>query len=243
MNAFNLAHFHRDLEASGGAAMYSEAIDHFSHHVAKDDPDATAYFPDWGYAMPFAFVTRAKVAWLDGVDPNRIARETCSGKPQIVVFTGADNAAKFDVVTSLAHQTPPAITTWAQRDGVPVFQSARYAPRTGCRDIPPAGAPPAPEIGPGPAIAVAPAAASDCKFLAPIRATARWDAGNPALAYVEAWIATPGAKARPWVGGEQRSEHSTAQWAMPGMAFLLVDPVTQETLARTEIARIACPVH
>jgi len=27
------------------------------------------------------------------------------------------------------------------------------------------------------------------------------------------------------------------------MAFLLIDPVTQQPLARTEIARIACPVH
>jgi len=243
MNAFNLAHFHRDLEASGGAAMYSDAIDRFSHGVAKEDPDATAYFPDWGYVMPFVFVTRAKSAWADGVDPDRIARETCSGKPQIVVFTGADNAAKFDVVTALAHVPPPAITTWTQRDGVPVFQSARYVPRTDCAEIPPAGAPAAPEIGPGPAIAVAPASASDCDFLSPLRATARWDAGNPALAYVEAWIAPPGGKPQPWTGGAERSQYSTAQWAVPGMAFVLIDPTTQQPLARTEIARIACPVH
>ena len=205
MNTFNLAHFHRDLEASGGAAMYSDAIDRFAHRVARDDPDATAYFPDWGYVMPFVFVTRARLAWLDSVDPDRIARESCTGKPQVVVFTGAGNAAKFDVIASLAHQPPPAITTWAQRDGVPVFQSARYAPRTDCTDIPPASAPPAPEIGPGPAIAVAPAAASDCDFLSPFRATARWDAGNPALSYVEAWIAAPGAKSKPWTGGAERS--------------------------------------
>jgi hypothetical protein len=243
MNAFSLAHFHRDLEASGGAAMYSDAIDRFSHHVAKDDPDATAYFPDWGYAMPFVFVSRAKVAWLDSVDPIRIERESCSGKPQVVVFTGADNGAKFDVVTSLAHQPPPVITTWAQRDGVPVFQSARYTPRTDCTDVPAAGAPQAPQVGPGPAIAVAPAAASDCDFLSPLRATARWDAGNPALAYVEAWIAAPGGKPKPWTGGEERSQFSTAQWAVPGMSFILMDPATRQPLARTEIARIACPVH
>ena len=96
---------------------------------------------------------------------------------------------------------------------------------------------------PGPAIAVAPAAASDCDFLSPFRATARWDAGNPALSYVEAWIAAPGAKSKPWTGGAERSEYSTAQWATPGMAFVLIDPVTQKALARTEIARIACPVR
>ena len=243
INVLNLVHFHRDLEASGGAAMYSDAIDRFSHHVAKDDPDATAYLPDWGYVMPFVFVTRAKVAQLDSIDPNRIARESCAGKPQIVVFTGTDNAAKLDAVSSLAHQPAPAITTWSQRDGVPVFQSARYAPRSDCTDAPKAGPPPAPEIGAGPTIAVNPAAASDCGFLSPISATARWDAGNPALAHVEVWITVPGERPKLWAGGAQRFEYSTGQWAIPGMTFALVDPVTQETLARTQIARIACPVH
>jgi hypothetical protein len=243
INLINLARFHRDLEASGGAAMYSDAIDRFSRHVAKDDPGATAYFPDWGYVMPFVFVTRAKVAQVDSVDPNRLARESCAGKPQIVVFTGADNAAKFDVVTSLAHRATPAITTWSQRDGVPVFQSARYAPSADCADVPKAGAPAAPAIGTGPTIAVAPAAASDCDFLAPIRATARWDAGDPALARVEVWITTPGDKPKLWAAGEERFEYSTGPWAIPGMTFTLVDPVTQQTLARTEIVRIACPAH
>jgi hypothetical protein len=243
LNAFNLAHFHRDLEASGGAALYSDAIDRFSRSVAKNDPNATAYFPDWGYVMPFVFVTRAKVAQSDSVDPDRIARESCAGRPQIVVFTGADNAAKFDAIASLAHAAPPSVTTWSQRDGVPVFQSARYAPRTECAGVPKDAAPPAPDIGPGPTIAVAPASASDCDFLAPIRATARWDAGNPELALVQIWITAPGNKPKLWAAGEERSESSTDAWALPGMTFALVDPVTQETLARTEIARVACPAH
>lgn len=243
INALNLAHFHRDLEASGGAAMYSDAIDRFSHRVAKDDPDATAYFPDWGYVMPFVFVTRAQIPQLDSVDPNRMARESCAGKPQIVAFTGAANAAKFDLVTSLAHMAPPAITTWTQRDGVPVFQSARYAPRSDCTDVPKAGAPPAPEIGAGPVIAVAPAAAPDCDYLSPIAVTARWDAGNPALSRVDVWITAPGDKPKLWAAGAERFESSTSQWAIPGMSFALVDPLTQETLARTEIVRIACPAR
>ncbi len=243
INAFNLAHFHRDLEASGGAGYYSDAIDRFSHHLAKDDPDATAYFPDWGYVMPFVFVTRAGIAQRDSVDTHRIARESCAGKPQIVVFTGEDNAAKFDVVSALARQPSPAITTWTRRDGVAVFQSARYAPRTDCSDVPKEDVPSAPSVGTGPAIAVAPAAGSDCGFLSPIAATARWDAGNPALEEVEVWITAPGEKPKLWARGEQRGENSTGQWAIPGMAFALVDPVTQATLARTEIARIACPAH
>jgi hypothetical protein len=243
MNAFNLAHFHRDLEKSGGAGLYSDAIDRFSHHVAKDDPDATAYFPDWGYVMPFVFVTRAAVPQRDSVDPLRIARESCAGRPQIVAFTGDDNAAKFDVVTALAGQAPPAITTWSQRDGVPVFQSARYAPRNDCVDVAKEGPPPAPPIGAGPSIAVAPAAASDCSFLSPVMATVHWDAGNPALERVEVWITVPGGKPKIWAAGKARDESSTGQWAIAGIAFTLIDPVTQESLAHTEIARIACPVH
>jgi hypothetical protein len=193
--------------------------------------------------MPFVFVTRAKVDEVASVDPNRIVREACAGKPQIVAFTGVDNAAKFDFVSRLAHQPPPAITTWSQRDGVPVFQSARYAPRSDCTDVPNAGPPPAPAIGAGPTIAVAPAEAAACDFLSPIAATVRWDAGNPALARVEVWITMPNDRPKLWASGNQQGEQSTAPWAVPGMAFALVDPVTQETLAHTEIRRIDCLAH
>jgi len=124
-----------------------------------------------------------------------------------------------------------------------VFQSARYAPRIDCADAPKAGPPPAPAIDPGPAIAITPATAPDCSFLSPFRATARWDAGNPTLAHVEVWVGMPGGKRTLWAGGAERSESSTGQWATPGMTFTLIDPATQQTLARTEIARIACPAH
>ena len=245
MNLGNLLHFHRDLQESGGAGFYSDAIDRFAMHVVKHAPDATVYFPDWGYVMPFTFLTRARVAQIDSVDPLRIRREACAGKPQIVVFTGSANAAKFDLVRELAEQPDPSITQWSQRDGVPVFQSAYFAPRTDCTSDDEAldQAASANATDGAPSIEVIPKAASTCDFLSPAIATVRWDAKNPALSRAEIWIVPAGEELKPWTAGKAKGQELTGPWASPGMKFVLIDPVTHEHLATTEIKAIACPIN
>ena len=244
-NAFNLAHFLRDLRASGGAGLYSDAIDRFAAEVQANDPNATVYLPDWGHVMPFMFLTQARVAQIDSIDPRRIARETCEGKPQIVVFNGIDNADKLGVVKQLASQPDPAITVWSQRDGKPVFQSARFPPRTDCGAESAAAdvAAAATEAADVPSISVTPATSSDCGFLSPMVATVRWNAGNPALRRAEIWLTPIGGALQPWISGSDRGEGKTGVWALPGMKFVLVDPATMQHLAETEIGKIPCPVR
>jgi hypothetical protein len=243
MNLLNFLHFHRDLEASGGAGLYSDAIDRFSLDVLANEPHATVYLPDWGYVMPFMFLTRASVAQLDSVDPRRIQREVCEGKPQIVVFHGNANVPKFDLVAQLAQQPKPDVAVWAQRDGVPVFQAARFAPRTDCAAGKTTASAGADVVDDAPSIAVDPASSSTCPFLSPITATVRWNANIPSLRRAEVWIAQGGGKLQPWAGGEERDEARTGPWAAPGMQFVLVDPVTKEHLASTEIGSVACPLQ
>ena len=198
-------------------------------------------FPDWGYVMPFVFVSRAG---------------SRSATASIPIASRARAAPASRRSSSSPARTTPRSSTSSPRSRIspardhdldaprrrPVFQSARYAPRSiaatspNWRSVRAVGRHRTRDRR-------RTGGRSDCGFLSPFSATARWDAGNPALAYVEAWIAAPGGKAKPWTGGEERSEYSTTQWAVPGMAFALVDPVTQATLARTEIARIACPAH
>jgi len=241
MNLLNFLHFHRDLEASGGAGLYSDAIDRFSLDVLANEPRATVYFPEWGYVMPFMFLTRASVAQLDSIDPRRIQREVCDGKAQIVVFTGVANSEKVDLVTQLARQPKPDVASWSQRDGVPVFQAARFAPRTDCGET---TATVATDVGgDAPSIEVDPASSSTCAFLAPITATVRWNAKIPSLQRAEVWIVPNGGKLQPWTGGKERDEARTGPWAIPGMRFVLVDPVTRQHLAATEINAVPCPLQ
>lgn len=246
INGINLLHFHRDLRETGGVGYYSDAIDRFATHVARRDPDATVYLPDWGFVMPFTFLTHARVAQVDSVDPVRIRRESCAGKPQIVVFIGASGAAKIDLVRQFARQSEPEITQWSQRDGKPVFQSARFAPKTDCtdEDETPASATEASTTpNDAPSIEVSPAAASTCSFLSPVTATVRWDMKNPAVSRAEIWIGPVGSDLQPWTAGNGQGQDRTGPWATPGMKFVLVDPVTQAHLASTEIRAIPCPLQ
>ena len=246
INLINLVHFHRDLTETGGVGYYSDAIDRFAMHVAKHEPEATVYLPDWGYVMPFTFLTHARVAQIDSVDPVRMRREACAGKPQIVVFTGPANAAKIALVKQFARLSEPVITQWSQRDGKPVFQSARFAPQAGCTDEDEtlaSATDSATTPGDGPSIQVIPASESTCDFLSPAIATVRWDMKNPALSRAEIWIGPVGGDLQPWTTGKSQGQDRTGPWASPGMKFVLVDPVTQEHLAATEIHGIPCPIH
>jgi hypothetical protein len=133
--------FHRDVRATGGAKLYSNAIDRFANHVDRTAPNATLYTPDWGFAMPLAFLSDASPVRMV-VDPAEIRQGTCAGKPQLVVFQGTANRERLKEVVTQSQRTIERVTTWSQRDGVPVFQVARFAPATRCEDVtPPPAAP------------------------------------------------------------------------------------------------------
>ena len=123
--------FHRDLVATGGVRLYSDAIDRFAREVRRQDPAPAVYTPDWGFAMPMAFLTDA--APVRGVAKVRAIRKgTCRNIQQLVVFAGTGNEGKLWGIAGLARRPIERITTWSQRDGVPVFQVARFAPTSNC---------------------------------------------------------------------------------------------------------------
>lgn len=235
-NAHALARMHGDLRTTGGVGLYSDAIDRFSAEVSTHDPGATVYLPDWGFVMPFMFLTKASVAQRDAVHPFRVRREACAGKPQIVVFTGTDNAAKIALIANIADLPAPAVRTWTQRDGTPVFQSARFDPRDGCQDEPsPSSLPTA-----TPRIALQPAALHTCAFLGPARVSAQWDAAGMA-SRVKVFVQPAGAPATLWTDGDARGSASTGPWATPGMKFILRDEANDSVLAEAVVEPKACP--
>ncbi len=117
--------------ATGGVRLYSDAIDRFAREVRRQDPAPAVYTPDWGFAMPMAFLTDA--APVRGVvNVRAIQKGTCRNIPQLVVFAGTGNEGKLWGIAGLARRPIERITTWSQRDGVPVFQVARFAPTRSC---------------------------------------------------------------------------------------------------------------
>lgn len=243
-NLLNLVRFHDDLRASGGAALYSDAIDRFALDVLHHDADASVYLPDWGFVMPFTFITRARVVQFDNVDPVRMHDEGCTGKPQIVLFGGAGNAAKFQLVAKLADLPAGEVRTWSQRDGKPVFETMRFEGRGNCTNETTQSIRAAPlENADRSSIEVTPHAAYACAFLAPLVASVRWDANVASLIDAEVWITSAERPLLRWTHGPSRGSDRTGRWATPGMGFVLIDPDTGEHLATTRIAALDCPVH
>ena len=182
----------------------------------------------------------------------RLARQRRSGSPRARELQRASRKSSCSPAptTPRSSTSSPrsrisrrrAITTWAQRDGVPVFQSARYAPRSDCTDVPGMARRPRQRSAPDPR---SPSRRQPRPIVISSRHLARPRAGMPAT---PRWLRRSlDRRARGQVQTVDRRRGafrvSTTQWATPGMAFVLIDPVTQKALARTEIARIACPVH
>ena len=140
--------FQDRLAATGGVGLYSDAIDRFSWDVDTSAPGAAVHAPDWGTAMPVSYLSDTAFPVRMGVDAAALRAEVCAGKPQLVAFLGEDNEAKFDAVADVSGRPVEDVRTWRQRDGLPVFQVARFGAGAGCEppsaaDAPPAGDEPA----------------------------------------------------------------------------------------------------
>lgn len=154
-----------------------------------------------------------------------------------MVLHGAGNQHQLAVLSRLIG-APAELTTWAQRDGVPVFQVARFGGGWACGK---------PEPGDGlagsaaPAVALDPPAFPACEFLAPASVVrVRWHAGSDVQA-VAITVTEPGTTARGWSVGATRGVAQTGPWAVPGMAFTLRDAASGRALASAVLGSAPCP--
>ena len=226
----NQQEVHRDLTRTGGARLFSDAIDRFAASV---EPDATVHAPDFGFQLPLAFLSDAsRIRAL--VQVGEIQTLSCSGKPQLVVLDGVSNQRRLALLGRLIG--PPArVVTWSRRDGVPVFQVAHFDGARAC-------AGPGPGLAPGAraALALDPPGFPACGFLSPQSVVrARWRTG-PGVPAVTVMVTPPGGTPRPWTPGRSRGAAQTGPWAVPGMTFTLVDRASGRALAKAVLARSPC---
>lgn len=226
---------HRDLSRTGGASLYSDAIDRFAASVDRETPDATIHAPDFGFQQSLAFLSDASPI-RPVVQVGEIQTLGCSDKPQLVVLDHVRNKDRLGLLSRLIGP-PMHVATWFQRDGRPVFQVARFGGGRAC-----AGAGPGLAPGAGPALALDPPAFPVCSFLGQGSVVrVRWRAG-PGVSAVALVATPPGGPAARWATGRRRGAAQTGPWAVPGMAFTLVDPATSRILARAVLARSPCPL-
>jgi hypothetical protein len=231
--------FHRDLRATGGVHLYSDSIDRFAAQLDKYATPPSVYSPDWGFALPVAFLSDASPVSMT-LNIEELRQEACVGKPQVVVFLGSQNEAKLRTVADLARRPIADVRTWSQRDGVPVFQTARFDSATDCKPITADASRTVGRRGRS-VVALTPDAIPACPYITSVRAAVSWSAprgGGPGNEIVF----------RP-VGGEEallarvgrRGAIETGPWAAAGMKFSLRNSRTHRELASATLASAPCP--
>jgi hypothetical protein len=123
----------RRLAETRGVGLFSDAINHLAEDLSAMDAKPFVYFPDWGLAMPVAFLTRGTVG-LDGVvDIPAARRMLCNGRDVAFAVISGDRAARIEAWRNELRWGPPHVFPYAQADGIVLFELATFK---GQRDAP-----------------------------------------------------------------------------------------------------------
>lgn len=122
--AFNLAQQQRvqdRLVETGGTRMMTDALTVLSRSALETRKDTVWFFPEWGFFMPFAFLTGNEVAYRLELTPEALARERGSYREVRVAFW--KESAQADYRRVLAEQGVGQIQSQVvlRRDGEPAI--------------------------------------------------------------------------------------------------------------------------
>jgi hypothetical protein len=125
----------RALVATRGVGLMSDAINRFAGDINAQPHTRWYMFPDWGLALPIAFLTRGSVGIMPGEDTAQARSLLCAGKDVAVALIDGDRAARSDDWTRRLGWDAPDVVHYAQADGRVVFDVLGYrgrADRPGC---------------------------------------------------------------------------------------------------------------
>jgi hypothetical protein len=128
------------LADTRGVGLFSDAINRFAADLVEMQPKPFLYVPDWGLAMPVAFLTRGTVG-MDSIVAIPNARAMlCAGRDVAFAVIDGDRAAR---VAGWQHElgwSAPVRAAYAQADGKIVFELATFKGQKsgpGCGDAQP----------------------------------------------------------------------------------------------------------
>ena len=133
----------RALVATRGVGLMSDAINRFAADINAQPHKRWFVFPDWGLALPIAFLTRGSVGITSGDDTAQARSRLCAGTDVAVALIDGDRAARRDDWTRRLGWDAPDVVRYAQADGKVVFDVLGYRGRAdgpGCASNVPDGA-------------------------------------------------------------------------------------------------------
>jgi hypothetical protein len=126
---------HAALVQTGGTGMSSDALVILSRTALVEKQRAVWYFPEWGFFMPFAFLTGNQVTYELDVTPELLRKHLDTTPDVRVAFWKESDRARYMQVLQESGVTDIQSDTLVQRNGKPVVHVI-----AGQRKIPPLSA-------------------------------------------------------------------------------------------------------
>jgi len=116
----------RTLAATRGVGLMSDAINRFAADINADPRKRWYVFPDWGLALPIAFLTRGSVGITSGDDVAQARSRLCIGHDVAVALVEGDRTARRNDWTGRLGWDAPDVVHYTQGDGKVVFDVLGY---------------------------------------------------------------------------------------------------------------------
>jgi len=131
------------LVATRGVGLFSDAVNRLPADLMARSPRPFMFFPDWGLALPFAYLTRASVPSTSDGTPEMGRRLLCAGRDVSIALIDGDRAARREEWRTALAWEAPVVEPYRQADGRVVFELVTFKGRAGapsCTDPGAAGA-------------------------------------------------------------------------------------------------------
>ena len=128
------------LVATRGAGLYSDAVNRLATDLLAQTRRPFVFFPDWGLALPFAFLTRASVPSTSDGTPELGRRLLCEGRDVAIALIDGDRALRRDEWQARLAWEAPVVRPYRQADGVTVFELVTFTGRVDSPSCATAGA-------------------------------------------------------------------------------------------------------
>jgi hypothetical protein len=126
INLFGQAAESRQLVATRGVGLMSDAINRFADDINARARKPWFFFPDWGLALPVAFLTRGTVGMTSVGDAASARSMLCTGRDVAVALINGDRVARRNDWTRRIGWTAPSVVSWRQGNGLVVFDVVTY---------------------------------------------------------------------------------------------------------------------
>lgn len=129
------------LVATRGVGLFSDAVNRLPADLMARSPRPFVFFPDWGLALPFAYLTRASVPSTSDGTPEMGRRLLCAGRDVSIALIDGDRAARREEWRAALAWDAPVVEPYRQADGRVVFELVTFKGRAGAASCTDPGAP------------------------------------------------------------------------------------------------------